>query len=583
MILLTLFSNLLLSGLTVSHPLHEREDEVQERAIFQETGFIIDQHSRARELMIALEKTQRQDAQFRDGLSPACKQADRIVKKIREEDIKVHWNGSNGFAGEMFPLARSKISNTTLWKIVKGMPKGALLHAHLSAMLPYNTLLSAIIKADMLFQANESLGTPEGRQRATVTFWPPAYAVKNVDITSEDYKGQRVNISQAIVQFPRGESAFREFVVSKLVVPPKVATQHELGVDEIWRRFQPLFSSASTFFTYQPVVQVFWQNLFAELAEDKISWVEIRSGGSTSKLIKPDATVSDDVDGKQWWDLMVQELEKFSVQHNSTWQQERRAPFYGARVIWSDQRGKPTADILKSMRSALDMKKNYRKLFSGYDLVSQEDLGRTLLDLAPELLWFQQQAKEDNLIMPFFFHAGETLGDGNSTDLNLFDAVLLGTRRIGHGFSLYKHPELIQAVKKKNIMVEVCPISNEVLQLSTDILHHPLPAMIAHGVTTALSNDDPAMLGQEAAGLSYDFYQVIQGFDNVGLAGLGALAQNSLRWSNFEDQDDKEWGLDIELGEVGMGTKGLRIKEWNSLFDAYCHEIVNKHNGTYGG
>lgn len=174
---------------------------------------------------------------------------------------------------------------------------------------------------------------------------------------------------------------------------------------------------------------------------------------------------------------------------------------------------------------ALDRKRDFPELVSGYDLVAQEDLGHPLIDLAPELLWFQDQTKTRNLTIPFFFHAGETLGDGNSTDLNLFDAVLFKTRRIGHGFSLYKHPLLIDEVIKKRIMVEVCPISNEVLRLATDILHHPLPAMIANGVPTAISNDDPAMMGQDAAGLSYDFYQTIQGFDNVGLAGLVGITE----------------------------------------------------------
>ena len=44
--------------------------------------------------------------------------------------------------------------------------------------------------------------------------------------------------------------------------------------------------------------------------------------------------------------------------------------------------------------------------------------------------------------------------------------------------------------------------------------------MIAHGVPVAISNDDPAILGQDNPGLSYDFYQTIQAFDNVGLGGL---------------------------------------------------------------
>ena len=134
------------------------------------------------------------------------------------------------------------------------------------------------------------------------------------------------------------------------------------------------------------------------------------------------------------------------------------------------------------MQKAIQRKQNFPELFSGYDLVAQEDLGRPLTDLAPELLWFQSQMESLNLQMPFFFHAGECLGTGNDTDHNLFDAILLGTRRIGHGFSLYKHPLLIDLVKEKKILVESCPISNEVLRLCGSVMSHPLPALLARGV-----------------------------------------------------------------------------------------------------
>lgn len=165
-------------------------------------------------------------------------------------------------------------------------------------------------------------------------------------------------------------------------------------------------------------------------------------------------------------------------------------------------------------------KKKYPNLISGYDLVSQEDLGRSLSDLAPELIWFRQQTQALNLTIPYFFHAGETLGDGNSTDDNLYDANLFSSRRIGHGFSLYKHPLLMDIYKERDIAVEACLISNEALRLNDNVLQHPLPALIANGVSTALSNDDPAIEGQDDAGLSYDFYEAIQGFENIGLAGL---------------------------------------------------------------
>lgn len=172
--------------------------------------------------------------------------------------------------------------------------------------------------------------------------------------------------------------------------------------------------------------------------------------------------------------------------------------FWGLRMIWTSLRIWDRKAVVQSMDHALATKLEFPHLLAGYDLVGQEDLGRPLGDLLPELFWFRKQLADEGMPdgMPFFFHAGETLGDGTSTDENLFDAVLLGTRRIGHGFSLYKHPLLVDLVKEKRILIESCPISNEVLRLCGSIMSHPLPALIARGVPCSLNNDDPAMLGQ---------------------------------------------------------------------------------------
>lgn len=172
--------------------------------------------------------------------------------------------------------------------------------------------------------------------------------------------------------------------------------------------------------------------------------------------------------------------------------------FWGLRMIWTSLRIWDQKTLIQNMDHAITTKLEFPALLAGYDLVGQEDLGRPLRDVLPELFWFRQQCSDEGVGdgMPFFFHAGETLGDGTRTDENLFDAVLLGTRRIGHGFSLYKHPLLINMVKEKRILVESCPISNEVLRLCGSITSHPLPALIARGVPCSLSNDDPAMLGQ---------------------------------------------------------------------------------------
>ena len=102
---------------------------------------------------------------------------------------------------------------------------------------------------------------------------------------------------------------------------------------------------------------------------------------------------------------------------------------------------------------------------------------KPLIDYITPLLHFRERQKELGLDIPFIFHAGETLGDGTKADDNLYDAILLGTKRIGHGyviselpypltrssavgrFSLVKHPKLMKICREKEIAIEVCPIS----------------------------------------------------------------------------------------------------------------------------
>ena len=167
--------------------------------------------------------------------------------------------------------------------------------------------------------------------------------------------------------------------------------------------------------------------------------------------------------------------------------------------------------------------------------------------------------------------------DGDDTDSNLFDAILLGTRRIGHGYSLYKHPLLVDMVKDKKILVETCPISNEVLRLSTSILYHSLPALLSRGVTVSLSNDDPAILGHGKNGLSHDFWQSFMAFANLGLEGLATMAENSLRWSAVEDQKTPEWLASIKESYMGKTAKGKMMKEWRSEFEKWCQWVIMEY------
>ncbi|KAH9001100.1 hypothetical protein EDB92DRAFT_1931707 [Lactarius akahatsu] len=120
---------------------------------------------------------------------------------------------------------------------------------------------------------------------------------------------------------------------------------------------------------------------------------------------------------------------------------------------------------------------------------------------------------------------------------NLYDALLLGTKRIGHGFSIVKHPKLLRLCRENGIALEVCPISNEILvclpiAMRTTVFGtyvsmpmHPLSAMINQGVPVTLN---PSVFGTK--GLSYDFYQVFVSNETTGLITLKQIALDSIEF-----------------------------------------------------
>jgi adenosine deaminase CECR1 len=134
-------------------------------------------------------------------------------------------------------------------------------------------------------------------------------------------------------------------------------------------------------------------------------------------------------------------------------------------------------------------------MLAGYDLVGGEEAGYPIRRFVKELLAFRAICNEQMLDIPFLFHAGETLDTGSSVDENLLDAILLNSKRIGHGFALPKHPVAMRMVKERDIALEICPISNEILHLCPTIRGHTLPILLANNVHCTVNSDNGTFYG----------------------------------------------------------------------------------------
>ncbi|PGH07092.1 hypothetical protein AJ79_06370 [Helicocarpus griseus UAMH5409] len=537
-------------------------------------------HLQTRQALIAQEKQHRSDAQFRNSLSPTARKACDIVCRIRHEEQNSIWrkareddNDEELYPGMMFTLAKARMESTKLWQIARKMPKGALLHCHMGAMVDLDWLYRyTLATPGMCFYSPVPLDSERNRRRAAVQFVFSSAAPKEAgaSIWTQGYEADTlVEANAAADGFPDGgREGFITWLKERTSIIEQESIEHHLGVDAVWRKFMSAFIILGSIIYYEPILRAFIRKLLETIAEDGVQWVELRD-----TFTSPYRRKGEDVPTQDFNEMVRaigEEIEKFKAT-------EEGENFWGGRIIWTALRPLGPEFIIENMQNCIRGKKAYPNLIAGFDLVGQEDLGRPLKDLLPELLWFRRKCIEENLEIPFFLHAGECLGDGDSTDENVFDAIALGTRRIGHGFSLYKHPDLIDMVKEKKILLETCPISNEVLRLTATVKAHPLPALLARGVPASLSNDDPALLGQGTSGMSHDFWVALQAWENLGLAGLGSLAENSARWGIYEDQTEEEWRRDIELGAKGTGIRAERMKMWQQSWENFCQWIVDEY------
>ncbi|KAL7937036.1 Metallo-dependent hydrolase [Trichoderma chlorosporum] len=544
------------------------------------------QYLTGRESLIGQEKETRSDASFRKSLSPIARRACAIVDRIRAHEQATVWTPSveeqlaqetkqSIFPGMMFMMAKDRMEKTNLWKIVRRMPKGSLLHAHMDAMVDFDFILDELLKTPGMHMSSDvPLTDHESREKSVVRFRFRAKERVDGSIWDRNYEpGSFLLLTKVADEFPEGgRPGFLKWLKSRCTLSLVDSHEQHHGIDAIWEKFAKCFVVVATMIHYEPMFRAFLRRLMGLLKADGVNWAELRFTWPLDYC--RDRREEPETDYSHMCKVIEEEVAKFKAS-------EEGKGFWGLTLIWTTLRSFETRRIVENMDHCITTKMEFPHLIAGYDVVGPEDLGKPLVDLLPELFWFRKQCGQEGVNLPFYFHAGETLGDGSSTDNNLFDAILLGTRRIGHGFSLYKHPLLIDMVKDKRILIESCPISNEVLRLCGSVTAHPLPALLARGVPCSLCNDDPAMLGQNTAGMSHDFWQTLQGWDNLGLAGLGSLAENSVRWSTFEDQSQEQWFKGIQEASLGSGVKADRLKQWRVDWEAFCLWIVTEFGDEF--
>ncbi|XP_072506251.1 adenosine deaminase 2 isoform X4 [Notamacropus eugenii] len=398
-----------------------------------------------------------------------------------------------------FFRAKKLIEESKVFHVLKKMPKGAALHLHDFGILSVDWLVRNVTYRPHCHLCFTPCGNLKFR------FADPAPPTPKSEDCSEwillaKYRSQLQNVTEF------DNSLLKNFTL--VLENPEIAYSDQAV---IWARFENIFTATEGLVHYAPVFKEYFTRGLEEFYEDNVQYLELRA------TLYPVYELNGQTHDEEWSLKTYQEVaQKFAKDHPD---------FIGARIIYSSNRMKAVSHITVSVQKAMKLRVKFPESMAGFDLVGQEDKGYSLWELKDALLFPATQGFD----LPYFFHAGETNWQGTSIDENVLDALLLNTTRIGHGFALGRHPMARNISWNRDIPIEVCPISNQVLQLVSDLRNHPAASLMSSGHPMVVSSDDPSVFG--AKGLSYDFYEAFMGIGGMkaDLRTLKQLALNSIK------------------------------------------------------
>jgi adenosine deaminase/aminodeoxyfutalosine deaminase len=137
-------------------------------------------------------------------------------------------------------------------------------------------------------------------------------------------------------------------------------------------------------------------------------------------------------------------------------------------------------------------------------------------------------------------HAGETTGPEA-----IWEALSIGSERIGHALSALNDPNLLQELKAREVPLELCPTSNVRTGVCPSFAGHPLRHLFDLGLLVTLNSDDPAFFGSDLVN-EFLLAHTEQGFTRDELR---QLARNSFRASFLPAETKAAWLARIDSVE----------------------------------
>lgn len=434
-------------------------------------------------------------------LSAAEERLDATLRKIQRQELTRFKNEHFFPPARYFFDSKEYMEKDKLFHIFKRMPKGAIHHVHSVALGQVEWVMEEAFRQEHCYVYWGPTQKESRLPKGMIRFFKPS------EVPAGFVKASTLK---------KGIPDFQEQWYDLLTL-----SSHTDGDSvDIWEEFEHYFGCIYQFVQYKPVYKRYYEAAYRTLLEDGIHHIEARMGM-----------------------LPLYDLEKpggyYTVDSSMVYQREilqslrQEYPNFTLRIIYTNVRFLPNPAIQKDLIKAYQLRNRHPDLIAGYDLVAEEDAGRPTVDMLDVWLSMDSLNQVYGREMPLFLHDGESNWMSND---NLFDAILLQSKRIGHAYNLYRYPVLWEKIKEHEICLEICPLSNQILGYVRDLRNHPAALYLKLGLPISISSDDPATFDYE--GVTPDYWSIFYAWE-LDLRQMKQLCKNGLLYSTL-DKEEKE-------------------------------------------
>ncbi len=494
----------------------------------------------------------------------------------------------------------------TLLQIFRKMPKGGLLHVHSAAALSmdgYIALLkswSEMSKADpkkipQIVVVTKCEETDSKYLEGMLLFDYQLVGAKNVEYVS--FAGIMNNDEE----------------MEKLKKKLSICEDATGGAVDIWTEFNHIFARIDNLFTNADFYREYHAAFFVECHRDNIDYVEMRSGFQEFCL-PGNAEDGTDAAGKIWsymdrhpeyhvdrhlyfkeltaktdpvnpdeqFLLLLREAKAEAIKRKLIPDEFQFRIILNARRDLDPAKEQELKKLSQKVDAAISLKENhkYADLIIGFDFVSEEDRGEATYKYVDSIIYQpfgtgyehteEFRDKRSRICrIDFFLHDGESCW---KSDDNVTDAAIISRHRIGHGFNMNLFRETAEEItmyqsgesseKLIEPVLEICPISNQLLHYYRDIRNHSAYELMKNGICCVIANDDPLILGN--AGLSYDYWEAYVGME-LPLEAVKASVYIAFLYKNYCYGENSAFKYDDAMTELNQ--------EWDKFVDEVCAEF----------